>query len=326
MKRSSSRWSRLISLVLGVCGLFCAPLVLANDNFIESLKQTELQIQSVVAENMETCVAVTDGIGFGSGVVVSEDGLVLTAGHVMASPDPDNYEVIFPSGRTVKARPLGKNLDVDCGMVQITEPGPWPFVELSDKQADLGQWVVSIGHPGGFEIGRKPPVRSGRILEIRGHQLVTDAVLIGGDSGGPLFDLEGDLIAIHSSIGDTVAENRHVDVATYRLHWDRMKSGQSWGQLPELTADEDLPRRAKLGVVVDRSADHAQITVVRPNSPAERIGLRPGDIVIRFDGEKITSSAQLIELIKNKYPGDSCTVSVMRDAAELHFQTVLDQF
>jgi serine protease Do len=277
-------------------------------------------------ENVDACVAVTDGIGFGSGVVVSADGLVLTAGHVMASDSDDGYEIIFPSGQTVKARPLGKNLDVDCGMVQITEPGPWPFVQISDRPPELGQWVVSLGHSGGFDIGRKPPVRTGRILEIRREQLVTDAVLIGGDSGGPLFDLDGELIGIHSSIGDTVAENRHVAVSNFRLHWDRMKRGDSWGKLPELSESHELERRAKLGVVVDRAADNARITVVRSNSPAERIGLRVGDVVTRFDNQKISSSTQLIELIKTKNPGDSCSIAVLRGGTELNFQIVLDQF
>jgi serine protease Do len=98
--------------------------------------------------------------------------------------------------------------------------------------------------------------------------IVTDAVLIGGDSGGPLFDTEGKLIGIHSSIGEVIAENRHVSIDLYRRDWDRLSRGERWGQLPDLPGDIDkhLPpdgqkseskqtQRAKLGVKVDQSGD-----------------------------------------------------------------------
>ncbi len=307
-----------VLLVSFVCALCCVLASATENDTIRELLLVEKQIHQVVAKNMESCVSISDGTGYGSGVVVSEDGLVLTAGHVMTTDK--TYDIIFPSGRNVKARPVGKNLDIDAGMLQIIDPGgPWPAVKISSKPVQLGDWVVNIGHSGGFEVGRKPPVRSGRYLRRRGYQLVTDAVLIGGDSGGPLFNLQGELIGIHSSIGDSIAENRHVDIAAFRRHWTRMKSGESWGALPKLGRPEKIVTSAFIGVTVDRKLDNAKVTKVRPGSPADIVGINVGDVVVEFDGEKISSATQLIEKIKQKKPGDICPVAVDRSGNLLRF-------
>lgn len=263
---------------------------------LEELRQIEKRIQSVVSKAMPAVVAVTDGSGFGSGVIVSKDGLVLTAGHVMASPFKNGYEVIFPSGHKAKAVPLGKNLNVDAGMVQIVDGGEYPYVDLAESDIDIGQWVVTLGHSGGYDLGRMPPVRTGRVLSKKQHQLVTDAVLIGGDSGGPLFNLQGQLVGIHSSIGDSIAENRHVTIDTFRKHWTRMKVGEAWGQLPELAGKKKKKRRkrARMGVIVDREANEAIVKEVHPDSPAAKAGIQADDVITRFDNQAIRSAAELM--------------------------------
>ena len=189
----------------------------------------------------------------------------------------------------------------------------------------LGDWTVSLGHSGGFELGRKPPVRTGRFLRRRGHQLVTDAVLIGGDSGGPLFNLDGELIAIHSSIGDSIAENRHVDIALFKRDWDRLERGETWGRLPELGKSSRPVNRARIGVTVDRKLDNAKILLVHPGSAADIVGIEVDDIVIEFDGERISTSVQLISKIKRKSPGDVCSITVNRNGAILPFRIELEQ-
>ncbi|HMP80095.1 MAG TPA: serine protease, partial [Pirellulaceae bacterium] len=165
-----------------------------NDTALEQLREVQSKVQRVVQDTLPACVAISDGIGFGSGVVVNSSGHILTAGHVV-NTGTQKLDVYFPDGRIVRARLLGYNLNVDAAMIQIIDPGPWPHVPVATSTEHLqsGDWLVSLGHSGGYEVGRNPPVRSGRLLERRGHQLVTDAVLIGGDSGGPLFDLNGQL-------------------------------------------------------------------------------------------------------------------------------------
>jgi serine protease Do len=294
---------------------------------LQRLREIQNSIQGVVFKNMGSCVAVSDGVGFGSGVIVSADGLVLTAGHVITGPGP--FEVILPTGRTVKAKSLGKNLNADIGMVQITEPGPWPHVEIAELQPAkirdplLGNWVVSLGHSGGFELGRVPPVRTGRILSRRHHQIVTDAVLIGGDSGGPLFDLDGKLIAIHSSIGDSIAENRHVTVDIFRRDWDRLLKGESWGKLPELNEPGEKRREGKIGVIVDRTADRAVVKSVNDESPAGETGIRAGDIIVSFNRIKIKNGDHLIETIKKYNAGQVFPIEIERNGKTIKFEIQL---
>lgn len=290
-----------------------------------AILELQSKIEAVVSANMESCVAVSDGVGFGSGVVVSQDGLILTAGHVMSTNN--EYEIIFPSGRTARAIPLGRNLNIDAGMVQIIDKGTWPAAKLASKSPQLGDWTVNLGHSGGFELGRKPPVRTGRYIRKRGHQLVTDAVLIGGDSGGPLFNLDGEVIGIHSSIGDSVAENRHVDIAEFRHSWDRMRRNETWGQLPVLGAKPPKNfKRAKIGVTVDRKSPIARISKVRGGSPADLVGIQANDIVTEFDGEQIVGPIQLIEKIKQKEPGDICSITVDRGGQLFRFMIHLKRF
>ncbi len=305
------------------------PPELHGQKNIQELSEIQTKVQNVVDNNMKSCVAISDRFGFGSGVIVNSEGLILTAGHVVTSRR--QLEVIFPSGRRVRARALGRNLSVDAGMIQLIDPGPWPAVELADQPPNRGDWVVSLGHSGGFELGRKPPVRTGRILGNRKGQYITDAVLIGGDSGGPLFNLQGELVGIHSSIGDSIAQNRHVPVSIFREHWDRMQNGDVWGKLPNLIDDEEPkkesnepPARPRMGVTLSRSNRGALVSNVQPNGPAQRAGIRKGDRISRFDGVKIRTTDQLIDLIATKKVGETFDVEFQRKQSYYKVQVRLD--
>ena len=321
--RTSFTGSLILAFLMSFHGLH------ADDPTVQELREVEKKVQNTVSKVMESVVSIADGGGQGSGIVVSSDGLVLTAGHVMSSSRGE-IEILFPSGRTARARALGKNLNVDAGMIQIIDPGPWPYVDIASKDANVGDWVVSLGHSGGYLVGRKPPVRTGRIIERRDFQLVSDAVLIGGDSGGPLFNLDGELVAIHSSIGDTIAENRHITISTFKQYWTRLRKGETWGKLPELDDDESIEpvqSRARLGVIVERSQSVARINTVHPDSPADRAGLRVGDYITEFDSVRITGSRQLIDLIKTKKPGEPYWVEISRGRDQVfRLQIVLDKF
>ena len=284
-----------------------------NGSVVDRLRRIQSLTQKVVPQVMPACVAVNDGTGFGSGVIVSSDGLVLTAGHVMVGNS--DYELILPNGKKVIARALGKNLSIDAGMLQIISPGPFPFVEIEDSLPSKGDWVISLGHSGGYELGRSPPVRTGRLLEVEAHEMVSDAVLIGGDSGGPLFNLSGKLIGIHSSIGDTIAHNQHVTIPAFRSSWKRMKSGESWGTLPSLDKTPKA-KRGIIGVRVDLEASNCRIKFVNQNSPAEEAGIEVGDIVLKFNQTEIRDGRHLIQVIKKKNAGDVCTMLLRRGESE----------
>jgi serine protease Do len=196
----------------------------AND-----LREMEAHVQKVVIKVMPSVVGLRIGNGQGSGVIVSEDGYVLTAGHVSGDPH-QTVRITFPDGKELKGKSLGRNIDVDSGLIKITSEGKFPFLEMGQSSdLKLGQWVIAIGQPGGFRPGRAPVVRVGRILSLSRSVIRTDCALVGGDSGGPLFDMQGRVIGIHSRIGDTIHENVHVPVDNYRKTWTRLAKGESWG-------------------------------------------------------------------------------------------------
>ena len=199
---------------------------------LEDLRSLEKEIQTIAPRCSAATVSLTGdgegGTGTGSGVVVTEEGLILTAAHVLAALG-DEVKVSFPDGREVTAIPLGADYDRDAAMLKIQDEGEYPFVSLGDSKAlDTNQWCLALGHPGGFDPDRAPPLRLGRIL-VNGDFVLSDCTVVGGDSGGPLFDTEGRLIGIHSSIGFTLSENRHVPVSLYKESWEDLESGKSSG-------------------------------------------------------------------------------------------------
>jgi len=256
-------------------------------------------------------VGVRAGGGQGSGVIVSEDGYVLTAGHVSARPGR-TVTLIFHDGRQVKAETLGVNHGIDSGLLKITEEGKWPFVEMG-KSGELaeGQWCLATGHPGGYQPGRAPPVRVGRVLRNRSSAVTTDCVLVGGDSGGPLFDMNGRVIGINSRISQSFAANVHVPVDTFTETWERLKKGESWGQ----RGRGSVPTRGGpyLGVTSDSDSDNCRIGGVTDGSPAEAAGLQTGDVITQADGEPIETFQDLATRVRKKKPGDEIILEVRRD-------------
>lgn len=207
------------------------PPVFAKDQpgSVADLKAIEQRVQELLPKITPAVVGIRIGFAQGSGVIVSKDGYVLTAGHVSGEPGRP-ATVILPDGRQLKAKTLGRNGGLDSGMIKITDEGEWPYVEMGNSSAlKRGQWVLAIGQPGGFRPNRTPVVRVGRVLVANPILIRTDCTLVGGDSGGPLFDMNGKVVGIHSRIGNNITENIHVPVDPYRKTWDRLAKGESWG-------------------------------------------------------------------------------------------------
>ncbi len=207
---------------------------------VDELKAIQTQVQKVAAKALPCTVGVQIGAGRGSGVIVSEDGIVMTAGHVVGRPGRD-VTFYFADGTTAKGKTLGVYKTADAGLMKITEGGKWPFVEKGRSvDLKLGAWCVAVGHPLGYQKQRPPVVRVGRILRCDETVIQTDCPLVGGDSGGPLFDLEGRLIGINSRIGGSTTANFHVPVDIFHDRWDRLLKGDSW--------DAVLPGRDSLAM------------------------------------------------------------------------------
>lgn len=291
------------------------------------LKALQVRVNKVVEKCTPATVGILIGPAAGSGVIVSEDGLVLTAAHVLAG-EPNaltgefpTYKVgarcriVLPDGKRVAAKTLGVNTDIDSGMLQITEKGPndgkWPFMPLA-KSAELkkGQWVVALGHPGGPKPERPPAVRLGRIENVTRDLVRSNCTLVGGDSGGPLFDLDGNVIGIHSRIGLTLAYNIHIPTEEFKKQWDKLAAGELFGKVAKKASSPP----AFLGVVFpDDDEDDAWITTEpERDTPAGKGGLKAGDTITKFNTEPVKTVKRFRELLASKKPGDVVKLTVRR--------------
>ncbi len=275
---------------------------------IADLKAIQDQVKKVLEKVIPCTVGIQIGGSSGSGVIVNAEGFILTAGHVSGKPG-QACTIILPDGKRVKGKSLGQNRGIDSGMIQIVDEGKWPFVEMGHS-ADLkkGQWVIATGHPGGFKPGRSPVVRLGRVLEATSNLVRTDCTLVGGDSGGPLFDMNGNVVGINSRIGGTLKDNIHVPVDTFRDTWDRLAKSESWGGF--FSGRDNEPY---LGLQLDPdNKKTCKIVDVNENSPAAKAGLKAGDVILKFDGRRVGDSDDLSIVLKNKKPGDEVSIEVKR--------------
>ena len=292
---------------------------------VADLIKLEKKVMAVSERVLPSTVAlVSERTGSsGSGVIVSEDGLILTAAHV--TQGLKEVDVYFSDGKKYLGKVLGSNFSKDVGMVRMTEAGPWPFVELGEsKPLVAGDWVVASGHSAGFDFARTPPVRFGRVMsDGPGNYFTTDATLIGGDSGGPLFDLDGKLIGINSSIGWSWKTNNHAGIDGLREDWDRLLAGETWGELQmnPLANPETPVLGIRMGL--ERGARGVSVEGVEPRSPAAAAGVRVGDLIVSVDGERIKEGAELQQVLIKREVGDMVNLGILRDREELKIEVEL---
>ncbi len=189
------------------------------------LQRIQQRLQKLLPKAKEATVAVL-GEGSGSGVIISRDGLILTAGHVCGKAGTE-LDIILSNGAMVKATSLGAIKLSDAGLVRLA-PGRYPFAKIAPAREaiPLGMWCFALGHPGGWDSRRGAVVRLGRVISQSSRTLRSDCKLVGGDSGGPLFDLQGRVIAVHSRISKGADQNFHVPLTTYRVHWPEHLTGR----------------------------------------------------------------------------------------------------
>ena len=187
-----------------------------------------------IAQRVVPCtVGVQVGGAQGSGVIITNSGYVLTAAHVISGPGR-NAEIRLPNGTRLKGETLGMHTQADLGLVKIKGEGPWPFAPLvaRGEGPEAGDWCLATGHPNGFQRERAPPVRFGRLIDVRDSVLRTDCPITQGDSGGPLFDMQGRVIGIHSRIAEDVTENLHGNALACVEAWDPLVAGEIYPVRP----------------------------------------------------------------------------------------------
>ncbi len=268
-------------------------------------------------------VCIQLGQGSGSGVIISEDGLILTAAHVSAGVNKE-VTVIMEDGKKLKARTLGLHSETDAAMIQITEKGSYPYVSIepgkepATASTKLGDWVFSLGHSGGFDKERGSGLRLGRLVRIAETTIQSDCTLIGGDSGGPLFDMNGVLIGIHSRVGKVTEENMHVPMHVFHTHWETMKKGEFIGEGP--FAKKPVKGGAFIGIALEKVENGLKITDVDEDSAAGKSDVKIGDILTTADGEAITEKKELIAIMKDKAEGDDITLTLVREGKNIELK------
>lgn len=309
-------FSLLVSLT--IAPLLSAKILPFNEAKSPATKDDLLAIQKALMESSEharkATVSIAIGEGFGSGVIVSADGLILTAAHVTAGVDKD-LTVIMNDGTRLKAVSMGLISNTDAAMMRITEEGEYPYVEMNkENDYKLGHWVFALGHSGGFDKSRGPVLRLGRIVKDSETTVHTDCKVIGGDSGGPLFDMEGRLIAIHSRVSKTMEENMHVPMREYVRHWDSMKSNKFIGDGP--FAKRPVKGSGFIGIGTTDTEDGLLVGKIGKDSPAQKAGIEVGDIIASMNGKKLTDKAEFKAMLKEMAEGDKVELGILRKGEE----------
>jgi serine protease Do len=299
---------------LAIVSCFAAALS-SLDASEPDLAALEAKVKSVALQTMPATIALLseDTNSSGSGVLVSADGLIYTAAHVVQGAK--EMFVIFPNGEQVTGKVLGANYSKDIAMVKVKGKGPFPFVKLGDsKPLRAGDWLVALGHSTGFDATRTPPVRFGRVIsEGPGNFLTTDCTLIGGDSGGPLFDLDGKIVGIHSSIGKDRENNNHAGIDGFKSDRNRMLSGKTWGALTlNPFANPEMP---VLGIAMGMQPEQKGVMVegVVEGSPSAIAGMKNGDVIVALDNITIHDGGELLQLLAKREAGDEVKIDLLRD-------------
>jgi serine protease Do len=141
----------------------------------------------------------------------------------------------------------------------------------------------------------------GRISFGNDNLVQSDCTLVGGDSGGPLFDMTGKVIGIHSRIGNPLTANIHVPVDSYRDTWDQLVKSEKIGETP-----------VWLGVKADIDAKNCKLGEITKESPAEKAGLKAGDVITRFAGKDVASYQDMVKLLQKQKPGDEVALELKR--------------
>jgi serine protease Do len=255
--------------------------------------------------------------GQGSGFIIGGDGIVLTNAHVVR--DADEITVKLTDRREFRAKLLGADPATDVAVLRI-EAKDLPTVRLGDpSRVRVGDWVVAIGSPFGFENSVTAGIVSAKGRSLPGDIYVpfiqTDVAVNPGNSGGPLFSLAGEVIGINSQIYsrsggyqglsfaipiDTVLRVKDQIVATGRVAHARLGVNVQ-------TMNQSLAESFGLA-----RPQGALVAAVAPGSPADKAGLEPGDIVRSFDGRPVEDSASLAAMVGESRPGARVKLDILR--------------
>ncbi|WP_239025358.1 DegQ family serine endoprotease [Rhodoligotrophos defluvii] len=255
----------------------------------------------------------------GSGFVIDPEGYVVTNNHVITGAD--KIQVNFADGRNLDAEVVGRDSKTDLALLRVKPTSPLQAVELGDSdRVRVGDWVMAIGNPFGLGGSVTLGIVSARNRDIRAGPyddfIQTDAAINRGNSGGPLFDMEGRVIGINSAIISPTGGSIGIGFA--------IPSSTAKSVLAQLRAYGEV-RRGWLGVRIQTVTDEiaeslglsnsegALVAEVTPGGPAAAAGIEAGDVILEFDGKPVTAMRNLPRIVANTEINKQVPVVVMRN-------------
>jgi serine protease Do len=268
--------------------------------------------------------------GEGSGFFISADGYAVTNNHVV--DHASSVQVTTDNGKTYTAKVIGTDPKTDLALIKVDGDGKFPYVKFADQAPRVGDWVVAVGNP--FGLGGT--VTAG-IVSARGRDIGAgpyddyvqiDAPINKGNSGGPAFDIEGNVIGVNTaifspsggSVGigfDIPAETAKLVVAQLKEH-GHVTRGWIGVQVQAVTADiaDSLGLKQAQGALVDSP---------EPNSPAAKAGIKAGDVITAIDGQAVKDSRDLARRVGAMAPGTSAKFDIFRDGQNQTVSVTLGQ-
>jgi serine protease Do len=262
--------------------------------------------------------------GLGAGFIIHPDGYILTSQHVVENATEIRATLLRPGGKTEEylARVVGADQQTDCALLKIDAPRKLPVLRLgSARQVDVADWVVVIGNP--FGLGHSVTVG---VVSYKGRQdvtpsgrngyfnyLQTDASINPGSSGGPILDLNGDVVAIANAVnvaGQGIGFGIPIDMAKVVL--------------PELKAHGEL-RPGWLGIAVEDASSGVLVSEVMDGGPAARAGLLVGDIIQGVNRSPVQRALALRWAVATSGPGNWVRLNILRGAQPLSMRVRLDE-
>lgn len=263
----------------------------------------------------------------GSGFIISKDGLILTNNHVVDGAD--EIKVKLNNGKEYKAEIKGRDQKLDLALIKISTKDDLPAAQLGDSDAiEIGEWVMAIGNPFGLSETVTAGIVSakGRVIGSGPYDdfIQTDASINPGNSGGPLFNAKGEVVGINTAIvagGQGIGFAIPVNMAKPIIPQlkEKGKVTRGWLGVQTQSLTPDLAKSFAL-----EGDNGALVSDVIKDTPAEKAGIKVGDIIIEFDTKPVREANELSRLVASTQPGRKIAIKLFRDGKEQLLEATLE--